>query len=106
MTVEGRIAGEAVFNYNFTTYETVEFNMAPFRVLAKTSLTAVFSLEGDGYMGSFITGYKRKRPDGSIEDVGTFTNAVYDDNMTSIKYTYGQFHAKSGWVMIILEFWI
>lgn len=56
------------------------------RVLAKTSVTAV-NTSGAHWahsgFGAWIRSIRRERPDGSIEEVRSLTNAVYYDNMTS-----------------------
>jgi hypothetical protein len=103
----GVMVGEAVFNYYFADYgQSFEYNMTASRVYAKTSLTAAYFLpQPRSGFGVYITGYKRKTPDGSIEEVKILTNAVYDDNMTNIKYNYSAFNIDQVWVMIILEYW-
>lgn len=78
------------------------------RVLAKTSVTAV-NTSGAHWahsgFGAWIRSIRRERPDGSIEEVRSLTNAVYYDNMTSIQFVVHALNVSIVWALFTLEFW-
>jgi len=79
--------------------------MRPSRVLAKTSVTAVNTSGDQSGFGAWIRSIKRKRPDGSIEEVRSLTNVVYYDNMTSIQFVVHAIDVSIVWALFTLEFW-
>ncbi len=103
------IVGEQAFRWILDAYKgdylaRFEFNMPAGRVFAKVCLTYLSFAEDSTIAGTHIETIKRKRPDGLIEEISVNSNAVYDDNMTNIKYfLYG--HRAWLTALVVLEYW-
>ena len=102
------IVGEQVFRWDWSAENGashyVEFNFAsPTAVLAKGSLVRT---TGWGQLHEsmiWIESIKHKRSDGLIEKVDINSLAVYDNNMTSIKYFVHSLRTNLS-AMMVFEF--
>ena len=101
----GVIVGEIAFQHWVDRTEVFEFNMKAFRVYAKVCVTYASLPEIGGDFGAVIDSIKRKKPDGQIEEVRIWSNVVYDDNMTNIKYAVLVSPRTRVHALVDLQFW-